>query len=146
MKKYYRLRNSQGAFRIIFFSYSQLCDCSVYFSLLARVNLSFDAICYVPCSSCLCPSILLEEDYSEGSLRISQSIIFFHRLLLRVSSIKRKCELARVTLSFDAICYVPCSSCLCSSPSILLPSSINHPPFLFLCSSLSPPSPVPNLS
>src|SRR6218665_3513477 len=33
-----------------------------------------------------------KEDYSEGSLRISQSVIFFHRLLLRVSSIKRKCE------------------------------------------------------
>src|SRR6218665_3114095 len=86
---------------------------------------------------CLKKIILIIFDYS---------IIFFHRLLLRVSSIKRKCELVRVTLSFDAICYVPCSSCLCPSPSILLPSSINHPPCLFLCSSLSPPSPVPNLS
>src|SRR6218665_2494098 len=35
---------------------------------------------------------VLKDYYSEVSLRISQSVIFFHRLLLRVSSIKRKCE------------------------------------------------------
>src|SRR6218665_196886 len=138
MKKDYRLRDSQGSFRIIFFSCSQLCDCSVYFSLLARVTLSFDAICYVPCSSCLCPSILLEEDYSEGSLRISQSIIFFHRLLLRVSSIKRKCELARVTLSFYD--YLLC-------PLFLMPMSISIyiAPFFYQPSSLSSSSVPPYL-
>src|SRR6218665_918995 len=42
------------------------------------------------------------------------------------------------------MCYIPCPSCLC--PSILLHSSINPPPCLFLCASLSPPSPVSNLS